>query len=113
MKETVKAEVDQLHAEICASLADARRILILYALASRARPVSELATELGFDASSVSRHLKILRHRGLVSASRVGSQVRYAVADDRLIEALDLLRGVLRDSLYRRAELAEALRDPN
>jgi len=109
MKDTVKAEVDQLHAEICASLADARRILILYALASRPRPVSELATELGFDASSVSRHLKILRHRGLVSASRVGSQVRYAVADDRLIEALDLLRGVLRDSLYRRAELAEAL----
>lgn len=109
MDTTREAQLEQLHAEICSGLADPRRILILYALASGSKPVGRIAAELGYDPSSISRHLRILRHHGLVSATRVGAQVRYAVADERLIEALELLRAVLRDLLWRRAELAQAL----
>ena len=108
MDSTREAQLHQLHAEICSGLADPRRILILYALAPGPKPVGQIAAELRLDASSISRHLRILRHHGLVSASRVGPQIRYAVADERLIEALELLRGVLRDNLWRRAELAQA-----
>jgi DNA-binding transcriptional ArsR family regulator len=46
-----------------------------------------------------------LRDRGLVTATRLGSAVEYAIADDRLIEALDLLRAVLHDILAHRASL--------
>lgn len=109
MDPTREAQLRQLHAEICSGLADPRRILILYALASGPKPVGQVAAELQLDASSISRHLRILRQHGLVTAARVGAQIRYAVADERLIEALELLRGVLRDNLWRRAELAQAL----
>ena len=55
------------------------------------------------------RHLKILRERGLVNATRQGVSIQYELADPRLIQALDLLRSVLRESLARRANLMEEI----
>lgn len=98
-------EVTQLHAELCAALADPSRILILYALAEKPRAVNELTAEVGILQSATSRHLKVLREHGLVRASRQGQSVEYSLADSRLIEALDILRAVLRDNLARRADL--------
>ncbi len=109
MNQSLEHEINQLHAEICAGLADPKRILILYDLSAGPRNVSELAANLHVDQSSTSRHLKVLRDRGMVTASRAGPAVEYRLSDDRLIEALDLLRAVLQDSLNRRAELAGAL----
>jgi len=102
---TLSNEVTQLHAELCSALADPSRILLLYALAERPRNVSELALELGITQSAASRHLKTLRERSLVQATRRGASVEYQLADHRLIEALDLLRSVLRGRLSYRASL--------
>lgn len=100
-------EVIQLHADICSALADPRRILLLYALADRPHNVGELAEFLNISQPATSRHLKLLRERGLVKALRQGTTVEYHLADQRLIEALDLLRNVLRDRLTYRASLIE------
>ncbi len=100
-----EGEINALHAEICAGLADPKRILILYQLHDQARTVSELVQALGIPQPAVSRHLKTLRERGMVLAARQGPSVLYSVGDDRLIQALDLLRAVLRENLSRRAEL--------
>jgi len=97
----------QLHAEICSALADSRRILILYTLSERPWNVSELAVQIDTSQPATSRHLKILRQRGLVSATRKGASVEYKLVDNRLIEALDLLRAVLYDRLTHRAHLVE------
>ena len=102
---TLSNEVTQLHAELCSALADPSRILMLYALAERSRNVSELALELGITQSAASRHLKTLRELSLVQATRRGASVEYQLTDHRLIDALDLLRTVLRDRLSYRASL--------
>jgi ArsR family transcriptional regulator len=104
---TLTQEVTTLHAEICGALADPRRILLLYALSEKSSNVGDLAQQLGISQPAASRHLKILRERGLVWAARDGMNVEYRLADLRLIEALDLLRGVLRDHLAYRASLVE------
>jgi ArsR family transcriptional regulator len=109
MNSTLETEVLQLHAEICAGLADPNRILILYELSQSSRNVTELSTNLKMPQPLVSRHLKVLRERGMVLAERHGTVVEYSLADRRLIQALDLLRDVLRDVLSRRAVLAEAI----
>jgi ArsR family transcriptional regulator len=109
MNMNLEQEINQLHAEICAGLADPTRILILYELSGKARNVTELAEVLKLSQPMVSRHLKVLRERGMVNATRIGPAVEYKVSDPRLIEALDLLRAVLRDTLSRRAELADAI----
>lgn len=104
---SLSEEVTQLHADICSALADPRRILLLYALAEHPYTVSDLAEEIGISQPSTSRHLKILRERGLVRAVRQGTSVEYNLTDTRLIQALDLLRDVLRDRLTYRASLIE------
>jgi DNA-binding transcriptional ArsR family regulator len=109
MNSNLELEITQLHAEICAGLADPNRILILYALSQSPRNVTELCNELKMPQPLVSRHLKVLRERGMVVFKRQGTVVQYFLADERLVQALDLLRAVMRDGLAKRAVLAEAL----
>lgn len=100
-------EVNELHADICSALADAKRILILYALDERSMNVSDLAKYVGLSQPAASRHLKILRERGLVRAERQGLNIEYSLTERRLIQALDLLREVLRDRIQHRASLID------
>ncbi|MCU0487058.1 MAG: metalloregulator ArsR/SmtB family transcription factor, partial [Anaerolineales bacterium] len=89
--ETLTQEITELHADICSALADPSRILILYALHEQRLNVSDLANEVGLSQPAASRHLKILRERGLVRPERQGASVEYRLTDTRLIEALDTL----------------------
>lgn len=109
MNTVLESEVLQLHAEICAGLADPSRIMILYALSDGSHNVTEICNVLDIPQPSVSRHLKILRERRMVTTERHGTVVQYSLADHRLVEALDLLRAVLRDGLAKRAELIDAI----
>jgi DNA-binding transcriptional ArsR family regulator len=112
MPYALEQEVNQLHAEICAGLADPKRILILYALHEKPRNVNELVDLLDLSQPMVSRHLKILRERGMVTAVHIGATVEYSLADERLIEALDLLRLVLASKLKNQAALANTFANP-
>lgn len=108
LNEPTVAEITRLHADMCYALADAKRILILYALAERSQNVTELANKIMISQPTASRHLKILRERGLVKATRDGVSMEYHLTDYRLIEALDQLRSVLKDQLEHRASLFQS-----
>ena len=84
---------------------------VLYRLAEGPQNVGELATTLKISQPTVSRHLKVLRERGMVSSTRHGATIEYRLIDDRPIQALDLLRSVLRDNLTRSAGLVDALNE--
>jgi DNA-binding transcriptional ArsR family regulator len=101
----LRQEITFLHAQVCQALADPKRILILYALADGPRRVTDLAEILSLPQPAVSHHLKVLRERGLVMANQEGTAIYYALADERVIQALDLLRDVLRARLAQHAEL--------
>ena len=107
--QTLAQEVSQLEADLCFALADPTRILILYALDEQSHNVTEITNALNITQPTTSRHLKILRERGLVHTERQGTTITYHLTDRRLIEALDLLRNVLRDRLTRRASLIEEI----
>lgn len=109
MPYALEQEVNQLHAEICAGLADPKRILILYALHEKPRTVNELVDLLELSQPMVSRHLKVLRERGMATTNRIGATVEYRLSDERLIQALDLLRAVLTSKLKNQAALADTL----
>jgi ArsR family transcriptional regulator len=102
-------EITELHAGICSALADPRRILILYALNDKPINVSDIADALGISQPTASRHLNLLRERGLVTAKREGQSVVNTLADQRIIQALDLLREVLASNLQSQAVLAESV----
>jgi DNA-binding transcriptional ArsR family regulator len=84
-------------------------VLILYALDKGPLCVNELVETLGMPQPLVSRHLRILRERGLVTTERRGTAIYYALADRRLLEAMDLLRAVLAKQLADTADLARSI----
>jgi ArsR family transcriptional regulator len=102
-----------LHAEICQALADPIRILLLYQLSDRSQSVGELGDRLEINQPTVSRHLKVLRERGMVNTERHGTTVMYSLADHRVIEALDLMRGVMTSNLEHRMELVTTVVSQN
>jgi len=104
---TLQQEISQLEADFCSALSDPNRLLILYTLNDGPHNVTELTNELSLSQSKTSRHLKVLRERGLVYTTRQGTTITYEISDPRLIQALDLLRSVMRDRLAYRAGLME------
>jgi ArsR family transcriptional regulator len=104
---TLTHEITELHADICSALADPRRILLLYALNEKPSTVGELAEAVGISQPATSRHLNLLRERGLVTSQRDGQSVVNTLTDVRVIQALDLLRAVLANKLKSQAALIE------
>ena len=103
--QTLQQEITQLEANFCAALSDPNRLLILYALNEKPLNVTDLSNELELNQPTTSRHLKILRERGLVYTVRKGTVITYHLSDPRLIQALDLLRNVMRERLAHQANL--------
>jgi ArsR family transcriptional regulator len=107
INQTLQQEISQLEANFCSALSDPNRLLLLYALNEGPRNVTELTNELNLNQPTASRHLKVLREHGLVHAVRTGTVITYHLSDPRIIQALDLLRTVMRERLTRQAGLME------
>ncbi|GAB4529403.1 MAG: hypothetical protein Fur0018_15990 [Anaerolineales bacterium] len=102
---SLQDEIHQLHAHLCGGLADPIRIMILYTLEDGPHTVSEIVDVLELPQPTISRHLKVLRDTGLVLSRRDGQYVHYHLKDTRVIEALNLLRGILAANMQERARL--------
>ncbi len=98
-------ELSLLHANICQALGDPKRILILYALDDEPRHVTALAEALNMPQPTVSRHLGVLRDRGLVQTERNGTAVIYTLTDGRIIELLNTMRQILRSVLAQQSDI--------
>lgn len=100
----------ELQAEITKTMADSKRLMILHELRSGEMSVGQLASSLELAQSNISRHLSVLRERGIVVTRREGTTVYYRLTDERIVAACDLVREVLRGTLARGQELASSLR---
>jgi rhodanese-related sulfurtransferase len=88
--------------------ASARRLELLDLLAQTPRGVEELAKESGQSVANASQHLQALHAAGLVTRSREGTRVRYALAGE---EALRLWLALRDASAARLAEVQRAAHD--
>ncbi len=108
-RETLLEELAQLEANFCSALSDPTRLLLLYTLHESPRTVTELCAELRLPQPKVSRHLKILREHGLVQPVRQGTSITYYLVDSRLIQALNLLRAVMRERIAYQAFMIHSI----
>lgn len=65
------------------------RLLILSRLREGPLPATELAAEVGLEQSACSHQLRLLRNLGLVTGTRTGRSIVYALYDDHVAELLD------------------------
>lgn len=105
----LEKEIDMLYNRICHALADPTRILILYHLYEDSLYVNELVEAMNIPQSTISRHLRVLRDRNLVTTERDGVAIKYKLADRRIIDALDILRSILAKQLANSIEMAQSL----
>ncbi len=103
------AEVFRLQAEICKTLADPKRLMIIHELREGEKSVGQLVSNLGLPQANVSQHLAILRERGVVSTRREGATIYYTLASHKIGQACDLVQEVLRDRLASTQVLANSL----
>jgi ArsR family transcriptional regulator, virulence genes transcriptional regulator len=104
-------QVFKLQAEICKTLSDPNRLIIIHALREGEKSVGELVSILGTPQGNVSRNLGILRNRGIVLSRREGNTIYYRLASLKIGEACDIVRGFLENSLARNQELLSSLRE--
>ncbi len=98
----VRFEMEELVSNMCMALNDPKRLMVIWALSNGAYSVNELSALLSSPASNVSQHLAILRTRGLVDTERQGNSIYYSLRHPKIVDAIDILRGVLRDEVSRR-----------
>jgi len=101
----LRQELDELVASMCKALNDPKRLLLLYSLRHGRYTVSELCELIEAPQSNTSQHLAVLRDRGLVEAERQGNNVVYSLRHPKVIDAIDILRGVMSDELERQTAL--------
>jgi DNA-binding transcriptional ArsR family regulator len=86
----------RLHAAICRVLTDPKRLMLLDLLRGGERSVGELAEMIGVTLPNASQHLAVLRTAGLVDGRRVGTMVRYQLAEPAIVEACDVIDRIVR-----------------
>ena len=88
----------QVHAELCGVFANANRLKLLEVLSDGAEyTVSELEAASGISQPTISHHLKLMRSQAIVTRRSAGAKNYYAITDDRLIEAMEIIAAVLED----------------
>ena len=102
-------ELYALKAELCKTFADAKRLIIINELRQGETTVGELARLLEFPQAVVSRHLAILRDKGVVQYRREGTSVYYNLSDPKIGDACDMVHQILLDQIEKNRELAERL----
>jgi ArsR family transcriptional regulator len=101
----------QAKAEFFRTLGHPVRIRVLELLGTGPMPVRELLADIDIEASSLSQQLAVLRRAGIVTSTRDGNTVLYALAGPDVADLMRAARSFLTGVLATQAELLDALRD--
>ncbi len=97
----IRKNQDAFKAKVFEALSDPARLRIISFLRNSGKCVNDITEKTGMLQPSVSRHLKILKERGIVKESRLGSRRIYRITDPRIFKIVDSLDSRLEESLKR------------
>ncbi len=97
------AEFYCMHSELCKTLANDKRQMILGALRDDELSVGQLVERTGIPQANLSQHLSIMRTHGVVRTRREGTRIFYSISNQKLIQAFDLITQVMQESIDERA----------
>ncbi|GLY50292.1 metalloregulator ArsR/SmtB family transcription factor [Lentzea sp. NBRC 102530] len=101
----------QAKAEFFRMLGHPVRIRVLELLQDGPKAVRELLAEIEVEPSNLSAQLAVLRRSGIVTATRDGSTVVYALAGADVADLLKAARKILTELLVGQNELLAQLRE--
>jgi ArsR family transcriptional regulator len=87
----------QQQARILKALAHPGRLVMVEALGSGEHCVCELQKLVGSDMSTVSKHLSVLKHAGIVAARREGVQIYYHLRIPCILQVFSCMAEALQE----------------
>jgi len=102
---TVRQKIFQLQCEICKSLGHPLRLQIVDLLNNGESSASDLIAAIDISKGSLSKHMSLLTHGGIVESRHQGRQIFYSLTDPEIHKACAIMRSIL----YRRLKKGEKL----
>ena len=96
----------EARARVVKAMAHSTRLFIVDALSRGEKCVRELTEMIGADASTVSKHLAILRDAGIVQDRKCANQVFYTLRVPCILRFFGCVETVLRRNAERQAVMA-------
>ena len=109
MTDSNNYELFKLKAELCKTFGDPKRLMIINALRDGEKAVGHLVQVLQVPQAVVSRHLAVLRTKGVVTTRREGVSVFYRLADPKIVDACDIVHQILLEQVSKSRDMAEKL----
>ncbi len=92
-------EVFSIHAEACKMFSNEVRLEIIDHLRDGEKTVSELAEATDLNQPNVSQHLAKMREKNFVETRKEGTQIYYSIANEKIFEAIDLMREIIKEQM--------------
>ena len=99
---------EDLQSDILSAISHSNRIRILKSLKQQTLCNCEMMPLLGLEQSNLSRHLKGLEKSGILISWKDGLRVNYKIADERIMDILDIAEKIALKNLKQVTELEEA-----
>lgn len=106
--ETMQQSRYEARAAIIKALAHPTRLFIVEELHRGERCVCDLTAQIGADISTVSRHLAVLKHAGIIDDDKRGNQVFYTLKVPCILNFLGCVEAVLESNMREHTELIAA-----
>lgn len=94
MRNSMKPQYEA-RAKIIKAMAHASRLFIIEELYKQERCVGELTEMIGADASTISKHLSVLKNAGLVTDEKRGNSIFYHLRVPCIMDFMGCLEDVL------------------
>lgn len=99
--------VYEIQAALCRAMGSPLRMEIVHLLRDGSLNVSDIASAIDQNRTTVSRNLTILRNAGVVTTHRDGNNILYEIANPKLVSVCDLMRQVLIEQVSEQLKLTE------
>ena len=93
------------HAEMCKVFSHPKRLELIDTLRDKEMSAGEIGEKLGLPAANLSQHLTMMKERRILVSRKDGNMVFYRITNLKLLEACDLLKGVLFEQIRQDAAL--------
>ena len=91
----MEADLLRRRAQVLKAMGHPSRLAILDAIANGEKCVGDLQAVVGSDLSTVSRHLAVLKHAGIIDDRKQGLQVFYSLRVPCVLNFFDCIDAVL------------------
>jgi len=109
----VQAELWEMQADICQTLANPKRLQIINLLKEQELSVGAMVKVMGVAKANLSQHLSLMRQKGILATRREGTTIYYRLAIPYITEACAIMREVLLEVLDVKGKFSQSLSTAN